>query len=278
MSKRNEFLTCSPITCSYQTLGRKGKSMHSEVDLMRSCDQTRTGNVKIGDQFMDRIRHLHPRQPGGKPKNGKNDINGKNDKIGTDGLASRSIGKKRSRTDISECRARDGSEDRTLHRTHPQTHSFLVRATHHQRTCVGSSSRMSWTFESASSQKSSCRHVFHHNLLGVPGPLPLFPTTLFMESATTCADPRSGSWFGRVAEQRTLTGYEPQDLIETSSEHTPIFTIDPNDVQAVAVSDITETLKRDSWRHHCSCRSEGWEQTLRCLCFSASSTQHHLVW
>ena len=33
-------------------------------------------------QFMDRRRHLHPRQLGGNPNNGNNDTNGK---IGTDG-------------------------------------------------------------------------------------------------------------------------------------------------------------------------------------------------
>ena len=61
--------------------------------------------------------------------------------------------------------------------------------------------------------------MFHRNLLGVPDPPPLFPTTLITESGTTCVDPRSGSWFGRMAEQSPLKGFEPKDLIEISSEH-----------------------------------------------------------
>ena len=85
----------------------------------------------------------------------------------------------------------------------PQTHIFIVRATLHQRTCVGS--RMRWAFESAFSQKSSCRHMFHRNLLGVPDPPLRFPTALRTASGTTCADPRSGSWFGRMAERSPLT-------------------------------------------------------------------------
>ena len=56
----------------------RGRSTSSYV---RNSD----GNVKIGDKFIDRRRHLHPRQPGGNPNNGKNDTTGKNDKIGTDG-------------------------------------------------------------------------------------------------------------------------------------------------------------------------------------------------
>ena len=81
-------------------------------------------NVNI---FDDRRRHLHLGQPGGNPNTGKNDTNGKDDKIGTDGrngtheyglpeppshfaifFASHSYFFKNSRTDNSECRARDG--------------------------------------------------------------------------------------------------------------------------------------------------------------------------
>ena len=39
--------------------------------------------------------------------------------------------------------------------------------------------------------------------------------------AFSCANPRSGSIFGRMAEQSLLTGYEPENLIEVCSEHTP---------------------------------------------------------
>ena len=64
---------------------------------------------------------------------------------------------------------------------------------------------------------SSCRHTFHRNLLGVLDSPPLFRTTLVTESGTTCADPRTGSWFGRMAEQSFFKGHEPKDLIEISS-------------------------------------------------------------
>ena len=65
--------------------------------------------------------------------------------------------------------------------------------------------KMSCAFESAFSQESSCRHVFHRKLLGVPHHPPLFPTPLVTDSGTTCADPRSGSWLGRMAEQSPIT-------------------------------------------------------------------------
>ena len=55
----------------------RGRSTFSDV---RSFD----GNVRIGNKFLCRRRHLHRQQLGGFPKNGKNDTNGKNDKIGTD--------------------------------------------------------------------------------------------------------------------------------------------------------------------------------------------------
>ena len=94
--------------------------------------------------------------------------------------------------------------------------------------------------------------MFHRNLLGVPDPPPLFPATLATETGTTCADPLSGSWLGRMAEQSLLTGYEPEDLSEISSEHTPInfpsrkssFSPDIDDVPTiVAASDTTETIE-----------------------------------
>ena len=92
--------------------------------------------------------------------------------------------------------------------------------------------------------------MFHRTLLDVPDPPPRFPTTLFTESGTTCADPRSGSLFGRMTEQSSITGYEPKRLIEISSEHIPInfpsrknsFTTDIDDVPNVAASYITETF------------------------------------
>ena len=53
--------------------------------LLWPWDQNLSGKVGILGKFMDRRRHLHMRPPGGNLKNGKDDMNGKNDKIGTDG-------------------------------------------------------------------------------------------------------------------------------------------------------------------------------------------------
>ena len=72
MSKRDDFYTCSPITCCSRTQGR-------------SCDQTCNGEVGIIEQFMDRRHHFRLRQTGMNDMNGKSDMNGKNETTGTDG-------------------------------------------------------------------------------------------------------------------------------------------------------------------------------------------------
>ena len=91
--------------------------------------------------------------------------------------------------------------------------------------------------------------ISHRNLLGLPANPPRFPTFLETESGTNCADPRCGSWFRRVAEQSPLTGYEPNSLIEVSSEYTPInvpstrnsFNTDLGSVPTtIAASDVTD--------------------------------------
>ena len=79
----------------------------------------------------------------------------------------------------------------------------------------------------------SCR-----NLLGLPERRSTFPGGLETESLIPCIDLDGGGWFGRVAEQSSLTGYEPKNLIVISSQHTPInfpsrrnsFNADLNDV------------------------------------------------
>ena len=83
----------------------------------------------------------------------------------------------------------------------------------------------------------------HRNLLGPCNP-PHFLDVLVTELGANCADPRGGSWFGRIAEQSPLTGCEPNTLVEISSEYTPTnflsrrtsFTTDLNNVP----SDFTE--------------------------------------
>ena len=132
MSHRDDFQSCSPITCCSRTPRKKeGKTpvfrSRTEKDncrSMRSCDQNLEWQSWYYWEICDRKRHLHLRHPGNL-KNGKNDINGKSDKIGMDGTngyrfpelpkslctflcQSVVFFKNISRTDISECRARDG--------------------------------------------------------------------------------------------------------------------------------------------------------------------------
>ena len=140
---------------------------------------------------------------------------------------------------------------KTEHLTERTTDAHFSRArdtsSTHMR-CI----KIGWVSESAFSQKSSCRHVFHRNLLGVLDNPPRFPDVLVTESGTTCADLRSGSWIDRTAEQSPFIGYEAKDLIEIASEHTPInfpsrknsFSIDINDVPpTIVASDIIETIE-----------------------------------
>ena len=71
-------------------------------------------------------------------------------------------------------------------------------------------------------------------------------------SQKPCAAPQGGLILGRLAEQSPLAGYEPNSLIEASSEHTPInfpsrkdsFDTDFNDLATtVAASEITDTIE-----------------------------------
>ena len=149
-----------------------------------------------------------------------------------------------------------GDEDGTPYRTHHRrTFSRVLAhvkvAQNFLPTCdLGSNSWRVSLFESAFSQKSSCRHVFHRNLLCVLDPPPLFPAILVTESGTTCADPRRGSWFGWMAEQSPLTSYEPNRLIEISSQHTPI------NFPARFGGLSQKPIVRDSWLHNCLHRRE----------------------
>ena len=91
----------------------------------------------------------------------------------------------------------------------------------------------------------SCR-----DLLGLPERRLTFRDGLETESGIPCIDPSGAGWFGPVAEQSPLTGCEPNNLIEISSQHTPInfpsrrniFTTDFNGVPTTAASDDTDTL------------------------------------
>ena len=208
---------------------------------------------------------------GQKANSGENDINGKNDKIGTDGrngtneyrfieppshftnfFASQSMFffffEKNSRTDTRECRARDGGW---------RQNTSLYAPTHMRWL------KMSWAFESAFSQKSSCRHVFHRNLLGVPDP-PLFLTTLVTESGTTCADPLGGSLFGRRAEQIPfhVMSQKTWSISPASTRRLPSLqgrtASPPTSMTFPPLLRLTsqKPLKQDSWLHHCSRRSE----------------------
>ena len=48
------------------------------------------------------------------------------------------------------------------------------------------------------------------------------PSLLYHSTSSTAATRQGGLFFGRLAEQSPLIGYEPKTLIEVSSEHTPI--------------------------------------------------------
>ena len=140
-----------------------------------------------------------------------------------------------SRTDIRECRARDGGW---------RQNTSLYAPTHMRWL------KMSWAFESVFSQKSSCCHVFHRNLLGVPDPPPLsYPASYGIRHNLR----RSIGWFTLWPKSWAdpISCYEPEDLIDISSEYTPItfpsrknsFTTDIDDVPTVVASDITETIE-----------------------------------
>ena len=83
-----------------------------------------------------------------------------------------------------------------------------------------------------------------------------------------------------MTEQSPITGLEPKDLIEISSDYTPInfpsrknsFTTDIDDVPTVAASDIAETLKEGQLTSPLFTQEqEVSAKSLWCLCFSASS-------
>ena len=89
----------------------------------------------------------------------------------------------------------------------------------------------------------------HRNLLDLPDNPPRFPVVLETDQVRTAPIPRDDSLFGRMAEQSSLTGCEPNSLIEISSEDTPVnvssrrngLGTDLNDVPtAVAASDVAE--------------------------------------
>ena len=104
---------------------------------------------------------------------------------------------------------RRGIEDRTPHCTHHRRTFFLVRARHFIDAHALAQDELSIRVCNFS-LKSSCRHMFHRNLLGAPDRPLLFPTTLVTESGTTCADPRSvhglAGWLNRAPIQESDAG------------------------------------------------------------------------
>ena len=104
---------------------------------------------------------------------------------------------------------------------------------------------MSWTPESAVSQMSSCRHMFHRTLLDVPDPPLRFSITLVTESGTTCADPRSGSLFGRMAEQSStaLTSQTstPSKLQALPNLPPPLHTSNPTNAHTILSTSLLFT-------------------------------------
>ena len=101
----------------------------------------------------------------------------------------------------------------------------------------------------------SCR-----NLLGLLDRRSTFLDGLETESEIPCIDPSGGGWFGRVAGQSPLTGYEPNNLIEISSQYTPMnfpfrrhsFHKDIKDVPTISASAATDTWIRPAKELVCS--------------------------
>ena len=87
--------------------------------------------------------------------------------------------------------------------------------------------------------------MYCRNLLGLPDRRSSFSDGLETESGIHCNDPGGGGWFGRMAEQSPLTGHGPKNLIDISSQHTPInfpsrrnsSHTDFNDAPTIAASD-----------------------------------------
>ena len=111
----------------------------------------------------------------------------------------------------------------------------------------------------------------HRNLFGLLDNPLRFPGVL-VELGAHCAAPRCGSWVLAVWLKRPLSSYEPNSLIEISSEYTPInlpsmrnsFGTDLNDVPTtVAASDFPTVYTGEG----SNCES------FQCLCPSASGSQ-----
>ena len=124
---------------------------------------------------------------------------------------------------------------KTEHLTGRSTHAFFLD----RAPC----STIVYTFDvssnapcSGSRLESSCQHVSRvlktvrllhshssiscscRNLLGMPERRSTFPRGMETELGISFIDP-DGGWFGRMAEQSPLTGYEPKNLIDISSQH-----------------------------------------------------------
>ena len=120
-------------------------------------------------------------------------------------------------------------------------------------------------FQSAFLTKSSCHHMFHRNILGLPDHPLAFPATLVKEPCNTCADPRSGSLIGRMAEQGLLSGLSLRTWsCSPASTHRLISllgrTASPPKFLPLLHLTSRKRLKQDSCLYHCSRRSEKYVQ------------------
>ena len=132
-----------------------------------------------------------------------------------------------SRTDISECRARDGGgRQNTLSHAHLFSVSRTLTIT---RTCVwlkGLTAQVWDVLHLCAPWKSPTHNMCHRPLLDVPDPFPSFcstpPPSMTGIRRFSCDTPRGGLQFGHLVESTPFTGYEPKTCIDVSSEHTPI--------------------------------------------------------
>ena len=81
--------------------------------------------------------------------------------------------------------------------------------------------------------------MFHRNLLSVLDPSSPLSYCVANRIRHNLRRSTGGSWCVRMAEQSPLTGYEPNSLIEVTSEHTLIHFPSRQDSFSTDIDDVT---------------------------------------
>ena len=288
MSNRDDFpLAARTLAVLERQEGRENptslKATENEKDhLMKNCDHNLSGKAGIIGKSAGRRHHLHLRQIGGSQENGMNH-NEKNGKISNDGKSGKYSLSEPSTFLQESCTFvvffffftfrvltfanvvhATGCEDSTPRTRDTDAHFFsccahvTVRAGHVINAHALAQGHVD-CLSLRAHQKSLVRLMLRRTLLDVPDRFPSFcstppPTQSSLlntgMSMNRCATPSGSLFFGRVAEQSLLTGYETKSLIEVSSEHTPINfpsrkgSFNSNDLTTtVAASGVTDTIE-----------------------------------